>query len=63
MLSLAGASVLTAPSLMSSGFAQGKKISPESREGGGRLLGFSKQKQPPCCYEQTSCFQSLNVFF
>lgn len=34
MLSLAGASVLTAPSLMSSGFAQGKKISPEPREEG-----------------------------
>lgn len=56
MLPLAGASVLTAPSLMSSGFAQGKKISPESREGGG-CLGFQNRSSLPVAMNKLRVFR------
>lgn len=56
MLSLAGASVLTAPSLTSSGFAQGKKRSPRSREGEG-CLGFQNRSSLPVAMNKLRVFR------
>lgn len=56
MLSLARASVLTAPSLMRSGFAQGKKRSPELREGEG-CLGFQNRSSLPVAMNKLCVFR------
>lgn len=56
MLSLARASMLTAPSLMRSGFAQGKKRSPEWREGEG-CLGFQNRSSLPVAMNKLRVFR------